>query len=146
MNDCTFIRQAAMALADGEKAAMDASCVQSHLAACVECRRAVEEMRSLDHLFVARPRHLPATDLWPRVQRSLAVPAAKARPFSRPAMFVLLVVALLLLRAALFTTGQASEWVARFVALLFVLGWLVALRDNPFAVNPHLITTSKAKS
>jgi anti-sigma factor RsiW len=146
MISCDAVCQAAMALADGETPALEPAQVQLHLAQCVECRRRVEELRSLNHLFADCSRRVQAADLWPAIQASLAPHQAPARRRGSAAMFLMLVIMLLLVRGVVLAGSGIVEWVARAVALLLVLGWVLLLRENPFAIHPHLIEYKDTRS
>jgi len=143
--DCETIRQAAMALADGETASLSAEQAQSHLADCPACRRAVEELRSLTRMLDTQSRRGQALDLWPRIQGRLAVRVADSKALSTAGMLAALAIALLCVRGIVLTTTAPLEWAARFVALLFVGGWFVLLRENPFAIHLQLAEAKETK-
>jgi predicted anti-sigma-YlaC factor YlaD len=144
--DCETIRQADMALADGETASLNAEHVQMHLAECLECRRTVAELRTLNSALDAQSRRVEPVDFWPRIQSRLAAPAAETKSSSMAGMIAMLVMTLLLVRGMVLTTAHPLEWVVRLVALFFVLGWFFLLRENPFAVHPHLVEGKETRS
>jgi predicted anti-sigma-YlaC factor YlaD len=143
--NCETIRQAAMALADGETAPLSAEQVQAHLAGCAECRRAVEEMQSLARVLDAQSHQPQAADLWPGIQGRIAVCAADSRSLNPAGMLAVLALVLLLVRGIVLTTAEPLEWAVRFIALLFVGGWFVLLRENPFAIHPQLVEGKKTR-
>ena len=139
--DCESVRQAAMALADGETSPLNAGQIQSHLADCPECRRAVEELGSLTRALAARSRREPTLDLWPRIRTRLDRPLS----YRLAGRFALLVAALLLARGIVLVTAEPVEWIVRGVALLLVGGWFLLLRENPFTIHSHLFETKETK-
>lgn len=141
--DCENVRQAAMALADGEIAPLNAAEVQAHLSQCSECRHAVEELRSLNRLVDAQSRRVPTVQLWPRIEGRLAAEAASAESVSLAGKFAVLVTLLLLARTLVLVATQPLEWVVRLGALTFVLGWFILFRENPFTLQPHLIAAKE---
>lgn len=142
---CETVRQAAMALADGETAPLSAEQVQTHLTGCPACHCAVEELGCLNRALAAQSRQPQAVDVWPEVKGRIAVCAADSRSFNPAGMLSALTIALLLVRGIVLTSAEPLEWVARFVALLLVGGWFFLLRENPFAVHPQLAVTKDSK-
>jgi predicted anti-sigma-YlaC factor YlaD len=137
--DCQIICQAAMALADGETAALNTEQVQAHLANCPDCRRVMGEFRSMSSAFSSQSRRVHAVNLWPRLADRITSepPQLTALPLS--VMFAILVAMLLMVRALVLTTAHPLEWGVRLLALLFVCGWFFLQRENPFTINPHLM-------
>ncbi len=142
---CETVRQAAMALADGESAPLSAEQVQSHLAGCPACRCAMEELGCLNRTLGAQSRQRKTVDVWPAVQGGIAVRTAASRSSNPAGMLITLAAALLLVRGIVLTTTEPLEWVARFVALLLVSGWFFLIRENPFAIHPQLAVTKESK-
>jgi anti-sigma factor RsiW len=142
--DCETLRQVALALTDGETTPLNAEQVQAHLAACPECRRAVEELRSVIRVLDAQSRREQAIDVWPRIQSRLMVQAAQAESFHLAGRFALLVAALLLGRGIVLVSAEPLEWIVRVVGLLLVSGWFFLLRENPFTIHSHLVETKES--
>jgi len=143
--DCATIRQAAMALADGEAAPLSAEQVEAHLAGCPACGRAVEELRSLTRLLDTQSRQRQPVDLWPRIQGPIAGRAVDCRPLKPAGMLVALVLALLCVRGIVLSAAEPSAWVARLVALAFLGGWFFLLRENPFAIQSRLVVAKETQ-
>jgi predicted anti-sigma-YlaC factor YlaD len=135
--NCEITRQAAMALADGEIASLNTAQVRAHLAECQECQRAAAQLQSLNRLLAAQSRRVPIVDFWSRVEGRLAASATKTESSSL-GMCAILVLMLLLVRIMVLSVAQPLELGVRFVAVFFVLGWFFVLRENPFAIQPHL--------
>lgn len=81
---CEQITLAAMAWADGEKAALTPAEVQTHLADCAACRRQTEQLSSLAEWFARERRPEPAVDLWPRIRERLGAAPALAGERTSP--------------------------------------------------------------
>jgi predicted anti-sigma-YlaC factor YlaD len=139
--DCETVRQAAMALADGETGPLNAEQIQRHLADCPECRIAVERLASLTRVLDGQSRREPAIDLWPRVRNQLAPPAR----FPLAGRFALLAATLLLARGIILVTAEPVEWIVRAVALLLVGTWFVWSQENPFTIQTHLFETKETR-
>ena len=136
--NCETVRLAAMALADEEPAPLSAEQVQTHLAGCPACSRAVEELRFVTRLLDPQSRQEQPIDLWPRIQSRIAICAVDYRSLKPVGMLVALVIALLCVRGIVLSATEPLAWVARLVALSFLGGWFFLLRENPFAIHPHL--------
>ena len=141
--DCETVRQAAMALADGEIAPLNAAEVQAHLAnarsagaPCRTCDRSPAGGRA-----VAPP---PTVDLWPRIEGRLAAEAAK-RQVRQPGRQVRGARHATPARSGPWCSPPLNRWSgsSRLGALAFVLGWFILLRENPFTLQPHLIVAKE---
>lgn len=67
--------------AEGTLTAADRAAVEGHLAACGECKAAVERLRSLLSATGALPREIqPPVDLWPQIGARLGGREARRRP------------------------------------------------------------------
>ena len=143
--DCETIRQAAMALADGETAPLSAEQVKAHLAGCPACGRAVEELQSLTRRLDSQSRQRQPVDLWSRVQGPIAGRTVACRPLNSAGMLVALVLALLCVHGIVLGTAEPLAWVARCVALVFLGGWFFLLRENPFAIQSRLVEAKEVK-
>jgi predicted anti-sigma-YlaC factor YlaD len=136
--DCETVRQAAMAIDDGEPGPLMPEQIEAHLAQCLECGHAIAELRSLNRLLDGWSRQVPAVESWPQIEARL-----KTEPVKTPAprtviMFTALISMLLIVRALVLAAPWPREWIVRAVALSFVLGWFFVLRDNPLIIHPRL--------
>jgi anti-sigma factor RsiW len=121
MTDCSADRTALDAFADGSLSATEHAGVARHLAECPECRREVDQLRSL--LVAARglPRDIaPPPHLWAGIETRLG-PMEKARPGRLPGRYRVLLAAaaaaiLMVTGGALATWWQGRAQPAAFAA------------------------------
>ena len=134
---CEEIQLAAMALADGEKAAISPSEIEEHLAGCSECRRELEGMEVLRRLFEQQRRPEHTEELWPVIAPKLSKPA---RSSGAAAIwpYALLVFVLLVGRGLAWATDGITGLSVRLLLVLFTVTLFWLRQENPFVLNPQL--------
>ena len=70
------------AYADGDLAGEDLAAAEAHLAACAECRTAVQYLRRVVGLAQALDDRPPAADLWPGIAARIGAARADVLPFA----------------------------------------------------------------
>src|SRR5262245_28915070 len=69
--DCENVRVAAMAIADGEEASLDAKGIELHLLQCEACREEIEQLGATSQLLSSQKRFKEPVDVWPVVSERI---------------------------------------------------------------------------
>ena len=135
MAQCDAIVVSAMALMDGEAAAIDRAEIDRHLLTCRRCASEIETLRALAERLAPVGRAAVTADVWPAIEAKLD------RPAGIPAGLVLTAgsVCLLAWRAVeAAAMDPLTLWTRPVSAAVAVLVFL-CLRVNPFRVEPRLV-------
>lgn len=136
--NCEEIRIAAMARADGERAALEPEEIREHLAVCPECRREVEEMGALAASLARQKRQESAADLWPRIAEQLAQTTGPQQVQPAYAPIWLLALALGTYKLIEFVPDRSWPLLVQLAPAAIAAGWLLWTKQNPFRVDPGL--------
>jgi predicted anti-sigma-YlaC factor YlaD len=118
---CEQVQMAAMAHLDGERADLTAAEVETHLAACAECRAAVAALTTVH------------SRLWPGVHNALTSDAAHAQPERQ---FVLALASVLVLwRLAQLSIDLPAPVVNSVVPFALTVLVLWRVTGDPFAIQ-----------
>jgi predicted anti-sigma-YlaC factor YlaD len=128
---CEDVRMAAMALADGEAAALSQEVVERHAASCDACRRAIAEMPAVGVCLDAVRVSVPTADLWPAIEARIGVRNERGA-------LVLLAGVLALYKLAVFAPAQDFGMWVQAAPLIVAAGVFVFLKQNPFQINAAL--------
>ena len=135
---CERVRMAAMAAADGHAAGLPSDQMNAHLVRCVECRRDMEGLRSLNLLLERQRRREQSGDLWPLVAARLPATAGSRGVPTARAAFILLGLMLLGYRLFDMLHERGPGLYFKIVPVLLVTAVFVYLRENPFRIEAEL--------
>jgi hypothetical protein len=136
--ECTSVRIAAMAMAraDGYQAEMLPDRVEMHLANCEDCRRELDQLRSLATLLNGQNRQQRIEHVWPRIEARLTGALEKEPTVRQP--FILLGVLLLGYKLVEMIPDRDFDFLFKLVPILFIVAVFGYLRLNPFKINTEL--------
>src|SRR5262249_25439864 len=129
---CEQVRMAAMALADGETPSLTREAIESHMAACAECRREITEEAELGKMWYAHTRQVHPVDLWPLVGVRLEAKKREKRWLAG------LVVPLVIFKLIEFVPRDRYGAWTQLVPLVLAAGILAVARQNPFRIETRL--------
>ena len=69
--DCENACMAAMAIDEGSVSELSADQIEAHLATCSDCRREVEQLRTLSNLLDGQKRRERTENIWDNVEQHL---------------------------------------------------------------------------
>ena len=135
MAQCDAIVVSAMALMDGEAAAIDRAEIDRHLLTCRRCASEIETLRALAERLAPVSRAAVTADVWPAIEAKLD------RPAGIPAGLVLTAgsVCLLAWRAVEAAAMDPLTLWTRPVSVAVAVMVFLCLRVNPFRVEPRLV-------
>ena len=129
---CESVRMAAMALADGEKPALDPDFIAAHVAGCEACRLELERLRGFDMQIAGKSRREYPVDLWPSLEPRIAAPSRQRR------VFLVLGTLLLAYKIAEFAPSREFGLAVQLVPILIALAAFRFLKENPFRITTEL--------
>jgi len=129
---CESVRMAAMALADGEKPALDPDFIAAHVAGCEACRLELELLRGFDVQIAGKSRRQYPVDVWPAIEPRLAAPSRQRR------VFLVLGVLLLAYKVAEFAPNREFGMAVQLVPIAIALAVFRYLKENPFRITTEL--------
>lgn len=132
---CEEVLMQWMAELDGEPPALSGAQISSHLNACANCRRELEQMQQVDSLLQSQSRRLHDENLWPAVQEQLG---ARTVPQIGWTPFGLLGAVFVAYKLFEMLPERAPGIAFKLVPLVFVIGLFVLIKENPFRINPEL--------
>lgn len=132
---CDAIVMAAMALMDGEAAAVDRAEIDAHVLGCRQCASEIERLHSLAERLAPFSRAAVTGDMWPAIEAQLS------RRALVPPGLVLTAGSICLLgwRALEATTMDPLALWTRSVSVGVALVVFLCLRVNPFRVEPRIV-------
>jgi hypothetical protein len=131
-SNCESVRIAAMALADGEQAALDPEFIAAHVIGCQACRLELELLRGFDAQIAGKSRRQYPVDLWPRIEPRLAAPSRQRR------VFLVLGILLVAYKIAEFAPSREFGLVVQLVPIAIALAVFRYLKENPFRITTEL--------
>lgn len=134
IENCDDVLMAAMALADGEEAALSEAQVDTHLAGCEACRLELELAGEAVRVLEARGRRIREPDLWPGIEKRISAGAA-------PSTLVFWALGAVLVGYKLIELlpEEAPAYAYRIVPLIIVAAAFIFIRENPFKIKTELI-------
>ena len=135
--DCESVRVAAMAIADGEKASLGATEIDSHLFSCEACREEIEQLRATNELLSFQRRLRPQANLWPKISDHIQATAQSPEPFR---WRVLLIFGIPLFGYKFFMLilqATPNLW-SKLVPVILMIAIFAYLKANPFRINCEL--------
>lgn len=133
--NCENILVAMAAVFDGEKTEFSPEELNSHLAACPNCRQEIEEMQNTFNLLKNYERAMRDEDLWSGIENRIGAEKSSAISLTP---FVLLGIFLVGYKLLEMIPAEDFGFVFRFVPLVFVIVLFVFIRENPFKINAQL--------
>ena len=136
--NCESVCMAAMAIADGHQSELSSDQIEAHVAGCSDCRRELEQLRTLTSLLDAQARRRRTENVWERVERRLPEATHAQSPSQPWVPFVVLGVLLLGYRAIEMIPDRDLGFLFKLVPILFVIAAFSYLRENPFKIDAEL--------
>lgn len=136
--DCENVCMAAMTMEDGYATGLSTDQIEAHLADCANCRREVQQLRSLHSLLDSQKRRQRTENVWKQIERRLpdALPAQSTSQSWYPFMFLGLL--LLGYRLLEMLPDRNLDVLFKLVPVLFAIAAFSYLRENPFKINSEL--------
>lgn len=134
--ECEKIQMGIMARIDSEVSVVSDEQIGFHLDACGACRNQVEQLKTTDQILKRQERLEQDADLWPAIQKQIV-----GNRHSKMSWQPFLLVSLLLVAYKLFEmlSQEAPDFALKLLPLTIAIGLFVAIKENPFRVNPELI-------
>lgn len=129
--NCDEVLMLKMAEADGEEVEVSNE-TKAHFEQCETCHSEFAQMRAMDDLMLGQARQEHSIDIWPVVEKRIAVSRIGWAPFA--------VLAIVLVGYKLFELlpEQAPGLAFKLVPLVIVVAVFFAIKENPFRVNAEL--------
>ena len=138
--NCEDILIQKMALLDGEKADLSAAEIDSHLAACENCRRESEALEKTAAFFRQQTRRMPDADLWPAIEKRIG---GETTSLVKWQPLVLLGAFLVVYKLVEMLPEQNLGWALKLVPFVLIVVVFGFLKENPFKINTELILENK---
>ncbi len=136
--ECEQARLTGMALTDGEAGPLSREALAAHLAACAECRRAVDEAQALRAAFAPMAlAHPEPPGTWEELRPKLI-----ARRAPRRGWLIAGAGAVVGVRLALLVGDPGLGWSVQLAPLVIAVLLLGALRVNPLRVDAVIDTAA----
>lgn len=133
--NCENVLMAMAAVFDGEKTEFSPEELNSHLAACQNCRKEIEEMQTTFDLLKSYERAEHEAVLWNAVENRIS--AETSSPISlKP--FIFLGIFLVGYKLLEMIPDEDFGFLFRFVPLVSVIALFVFIKENPFKINAQL--------
>lgn len=142
--DCESVSRSAMAREDGYVSDLSADQIEAHLGDCSDCRREVQQLRTLANLLDGQKRRQRTENIWEHVEQHLpeALPTLSGSRGWRA--FVVLGLLLLGYRLVEMIPDRHFGILFKLVPILFVMAAFSYLRENPFKINSELTLEGSA--
>lgn len=133
--NCENILMAMAAVFDGERTEFSPEELNSHLAACQNCRQEIEEMQNTFNLLKNYERAEQNADLWGAIENRIGAEKSSAISL-KP--FIFLGIFLVGYKLLEMIPAEDFGFIFRFVPLAFVIALFVFIKENPFKINAQL--------
>jgi predicted anti-sigma-YlaC factor YlaD len=134
--NCESVCIAAMAQADGHQSEVSAEQIEAHLADCPDCRRVINQLRTLASLLAGQKRQQRNEDIWAGLVRRL--PDAPERTSQTWQPFALLGVLLLGYKLVEMIPDRDFGLLFKLVPVVLIVAAFGYLKENPFKLNAEL--------
>ena len=136
-HECTTIRVAAVAMADGYQTEMPRDRIEAHLAGCADCRLELDQLRAVATLLDSQKRQPRNEHLWAAIDERLAgAPTNTATKTWQP--FTLLGLLLVGYKLVEMIPDRSFGLLFRLVPIVFIIVAFRYLKVNPFKINTEL--------
>ena len=136
-HECTNVRVAAMAMADGYEAEIPPDRIATHLASCRDCRLELDQLRAVATLLDSQKRQPRTEHLWTAIdQRLTRASAATASTTWQP--FTLLGLLLVGYKLVEMIPDRDFGLLSKLVPIVFIVAAFSYLKVNPFKINTEL--------
>jgi predicted anti-sigma-YlaC factor YlaD len=135
---CELARVGAMVMADGHQPDLPPNLINSHLAACEECRLEIADLNALVGLLDAQERRGHPGDLWPAIARRLSEKTANRGAHSSRPAFILLGLTLVVYKLVELVPESELGVYAKLIPIVLVIAVFSYIKENPFRISTEL--------